>query len=140
MKVYTSISSVPGTRCAGLRLHQRNYTLPGAGQGHPPVPESKVQVFYVEGELPAHTRIALLHRSLDMSDIACTNPGKLVAMLRKQAGALGVNGIVMAGVKEPGDRMWVVIRTQFSGHRLRDWKAALNQFVILYGDRVPIEQ
>ena len=23
---------------------------------------------------------------------------------------------------------------------IRDWKAALNQFVILYGDRVPIEQ
>ena len=23
---------------------------------------------------------------------------------------------------------------------MRDWKAALNQFVILYGDRVPIEQ
>ena len=23
---------------------------------------------------------------------------------------------------------------------IRDWEAALNQFVILYGDRVPIEQ
>ncbi len=108
MKVYTRISlffvlAVLVSGCTTV-----SYTLLGAGQGHPPVPESEVQVFTEEDELPEHTRIALLHRSLDMKGIARTNPGKLVAMLRNKAGALGANGIVVAGVKGMGDGVWVV--------------------------------
>ena len=108
MKVYTSIPlffvlAVLASGCTSV-----SYTLLGAGQGHSPVPESEVEVFTEEDELPEHTRIALLHHSFDMNDIARTNPGKLVAMLRNKAGALGANGIVVAGVKDMGDGVWVV--------------------------------
>ena len=109
MKVYTRISlffvlAVLVSGCTTV-----SHTM--LGPGYPPAPESEVQVFTEEDELPEHTRIALLHRSLDMNDIARTNPGKLVAMLRNKAGALGANGIVVAGVKDMGDGVWVVSDT-----------------------------
>lgn len=112
MKAYTSISlflllAVLASGCTTV-----NYTLIGPGYGHPPVPESEVQVFTEEDELPEHTRIALLHRGLDLKEAARTNPGKLVAMLRDRAGALGANGIVVAGVKDMGDGVWVVNDTE----------------------------
>ena len=97
------VLTVLASGCASV-----SYTMLGEGQGHPPVPESEVQVFSEEDELPEHTRIALLHRSLDMKDMVRTNPGKLVARLRNKAGALGANGIVVVGVKEMGDGVWVV--------------------------------
>ncbi len=108
MKVYTSIPLFFALAVLASGCTSVSYTLLGAGQGHSPVPESEVQVYSVEGELPEHTRIALLHHSFDMNDIARTNPGKLVAMLRNKAGALGANGIVVAGVKDMGDGVWVV--------------------------------
>ena len=111
MKVYTSIPlffvlAVLASGCTSV-----SYTLLGAGQGHSPVPESEVQVYSVEGELPEHTRIALLHFSPDRNITTTDKPGTLLAKLREQAGALGANGIVVAGVKEFGDGMWVVTDT-----------------------------
>ena len=112
MKAYTSISlflllAVVASGCTTV-----NYTLIGPDYGHPPVPESEVQVFTEEDELPEHTRIALLHRGLDLKEAARRNPGKLVAMLRDRAGALGANGILVAGVKDMGDGVWVVNDTE----------------------------
>ncbi len=108
MKAYTSISlflllAVLASGCTTV-----SYTMLGVGRGYPPVSESEVQVFTEEDELPEHMRIALLHRSFDLNDIARRNPGKFVAMLRNKAGALGANGIVVAGVKDMGDGVWVV--------------------------------
>ena len=108
MKIHASIPLFFALAVLASGCTSVSYTLLGEGQGHPPVPESEVQFFSEEDELPEHTRIALLHRSLDMKDMVRTNPGKLVAKLRKQAGALGANGIVVAGVKEMGDGVWVV--------------------------------
>ena len=108
MKIHTSISLLFVLAALVSGCTSISYTMLGAGQGRPPVPESEVQVFTEEDELPEHTRIALLHRSLDVNDIVRTNPGKLIAMLRNKAGALGANGIVVAGVKEMGDGVWVV--------------------------------
>lgn len=112
MKAYTSISlflllAVLASGCTTV-----SYTMLGVGRGYTPVSESEVQVFTEEDELPEHMRIALLHRSWDMNDIARRNPGKLVAMLRNKAGALGANGIVVAGVKDMGDGVWVVNDTE----------------------------
>ena len=81
------------------------YTM--LGPGYPPVPESEVHVFSWEDELPEHTRIALLHRSFDMYNLAATHPVKLIKTLSKKAGALGANGIVVAGVKKMDEGMWV---------------------------------
>ena len=83
-----------------------SYTM--LGPGYPPVPESEVQFFSVQDELPEHTRVALLYLTLDLNNIASTNPGKLISMLSNKAGALGANGIVVTGVKEMGDGVWVV--------------------------------
>ena len=82
-----------------------SYTM--LGPGCPPVPESEVHVFSWEDELPEHTRIALLHRSFDIYNLAATHPVKLIKTLSKKAGALGANGIVVAGVKKMDEGMWV---------------------------------
>ena len=87
-----------------------SYTM--LGPGYPPVPESEVQVFSWQDELPEHTRIALLHRSFDMYNLAATHPVSLIRTLSKKAGALGANGIVVAGVKKMDDGVWVFTDTQ----------------------------
>ena len=84
-----------------------SYTMLGEGQGHPPVPESEVHVFSWQDELPEYTRIALLHRSFDMYNFAATHPVKLIKTLSKKAGALGANGVVVAGVKKMDEGVWV---------------------------------
>ena len=82
-----------------------SYTM--LGPGYPPVPESEVHVFSWQDELPEYTRIALLHRSFDMYNLAATHPVKLIKTLSKKAGALGANGVVVAGVKKMDDGVWV---------------------------------
>ena len=109
IKIHTSIPlffvlTVLASGCVSVR-----YTM--LGPGYPPVPESEVYVFSWEDELPEHTRIALLHFSPDRNITTTDKPGTLLAKLREQAGALGANGIVVAGVKELGDGMWVVTDT-----------------------------
>ena len=84
-----------------------SYTMLGPGYGYSPVAESEVQVFSVEDELPEHTRIALLHRSFDMYNLAANRPVTLIKTLSRKAGALGANGIVVAGVKKMDDGVWV---------------------------------
>ena len=83
-----------------------SYTLLGEGQGHPPVPESEVQFFSVQDELPEHTRVALLYLTVDLNNIASTNPGKLISMLSNKAGALG--GEWYCGNGREGDGRWSV--------------------------------
>ena len=107
MKVYTSIPLFFVLAALASGCTSVSYTLLGAGQGHSPVPESEVQVFTEEDELPEHTRIALLHRSFDMYNLAATHPVKLIKTLSKKAGALGANGIVVAGVKKMDEGVWV---------------------------------
>ncbi len=82
-----------------------SYTM--LGPGYPPAPESEVEVFSWQDELPEHTRIALLHRSFDMSNLASTHPVRLIKKLSKKAGALGANGIIVAGVTKMDDGVWV---------------------------------
>ena len=108
MKIHASIPLFFALAVLASGCTSVSYTLLGEGQGHPPVPESEVQFFSVQDELPEHTRVALLYLTVDLNNIASTNPGKLISMLSNKAGALGANGIVVTGVKEMGDGVWVV--------------------------------
>lgn len=72
--------------------------------GLDPVPMNEVQVYFDGDEIPDHSRVAILHAA---GSDGWTNPSQMIDKLRKEAGKLGANAIVLLGIKEPtaGERL-----------------------------------
>jgi hypothetical protein len=64
-----------------------------------PVPQEDVRVFFANDPLPEHIRVAILRAS---GDSGFTNEGQMIDALRKEAGKLGANAVVLDEVREPG--------------------------------------
>lgn len=64
-----------------------------------PVPPEDVRVFFSDDALPEHIRVAILSAS---GDSGFTNEGQMIDALRKEAGKLGANAIVLEALREPG--------------------------------------
>jgi hypothetical protein len=65
----------------------------------PPVDFEDVQVFFEGDSIPEHTRVAILNAK---GSSGFTNEGQMIDKLREEAAKLGANGIILAGMKEPG--------------------------------------
>ena len=64
-----------------------------------PVPRDDVFVYLEADEIPEHTRIAILDAK---GDTDWTDAGDLVNSLRKEAGKLGANAIILGDVEDVG--------------------------------------
>ena len=64
-----------------------------------PIPQENVHVYLPGDELPDHTRIAILHAE---GDVDITNEGEMIDAMRKEAGKLGANAIVLGEIRDPG--------------------------------------
>jgi hypothetical protein len=64
-----------------------------------PVAPENVRVFFADDPLPDHIRVAILRAS---GDSGFTNEGQMIDALRKEAGKLGANAIVLDELREPG--------------------------------------
>ena len=64
-----------------------------------PVPGIDVHVFFADDSVPDHERVAILYAegSDDFTDQA-----EMIDELRKEAGKLGANAIILKNLKEPG--------------------------------------
>lgn len=64
-----------------------------------PVPQDSVHVYMPGDSLPSYTRIAILNAK---GDVQMTNEGQMIDKLRKEAGKLGANAIILGRVTNPG--------------------------------------
>lgn len=64
-----------------------------------PVPKEDVHVFFANDSIPEHTRVAILYAE---GSETFTTKGEMVDKLRKEAGKLGANAIILSEVKDPG--------------------------------------
>ena len=63
------------------------------------VPMEDVHVYLPGDELPEHTRVAILNAE---GDEDMTDAGQMIDELRKEAGKLGANAIVLGEIQDPG--------------------------------------
>ena len=67
-------------------------------RGLPPVPMEDVTVYFVGEEIPPHTRVAVLSGE---GNNEFTSRGAMLDKLRKRAGMLGANAIILGENEEP---------------------------------------
>jgi len=71
----------------------------GAPMAYPPVAFEEVQVFLTEGDVPGEfVKIALINAEAASS---WTNEKGMVDKVRREAGKLGANGVIIDDIKEP---------------------------------------
>ena len=71
----------------------------GAGLIHPPVPPDQVAIYRTADQVHAHyEEVALLSGS---GDYSWTNEEQMYKKMRKEAGELGANGIILDSMTEP---------------------------------------
>jgi len=66
-----------------------------------PVPWENVKVYYDEADVPGEFETIAIIRSEGKE--VFTTEEKMLEKMRKKAGAIGANGIILKGIKEPGD-------------------------------------
>lgn len=64
-----------------------------------PVPADEVHVYLPGDSVPECRRIAILSAK---GDVDMTNEGQMIDKLRKEAGKLGANAIILGQIEEPG--------------------------------------
>lgn len=62
-----------------------------------PVPQDDVQVYFADDTVPAHERVAILSAE---GDDSLTDQADMIDKLRKEAGKLGANAIILGEVKD----------------------------------------
>ena len=78
----------------------RTSTVPlGAPRAHAPVPPQDVQVFLKEADVPGpFEKIALINAE---GATGWTSENGMVEKVRKEAGKLGANGVILEAIQEP---------------------------------------
>ncbi len=67
-------------------------------QGLPPVPMEEVVIYFADDDIPEHSRVAVLAAR---GHYSATTEGKMYDELRKAAGKLGANGVIVEEFREP---------------------------------------
>ena len=76
-----------------------NKTILDRSFAETPVPQDSVYLYLPGDEVPEHTRIAILHAE---GDVDITNEAEMIGAMRKEAGKLGANAIVLGEISNPG--------------------------------------
>ena len=61
--------------------------------------EEQVYVYFEDDQIPEHTRLAILNAE---GDVEITDESDMIDELRKEAGKLGANAIILGELREPG--------------------------------------
>ena len=79
---------------------QTNAVRLGNAPERPPVPQEQVAVYRTAEQVPGrYQEIALLNST---GEASWTNEAKMFDSMRKKAGELGANGIILDAISEPG--------------------------------------
>src|SRR5688572_17828565 len=79
---------------------QTNAVRLGNAPERPPVPQDQVAVYRTAEQVPGrYQEIALLNST---GEASWTNEAKMFDSMRKKAGELGANGIILDAISEPG--------------------------------------
>lgn len=77
-----------------------NATRLGPATARPPVPAEEVAIYRTADQIPGrYEEVALLNAS---GDASMTNESQLFRAMRRKAGQLGANAIILDAVSEPG--------------------------------------
>lgn len=71
-----------------------------------PVPWDEVQIFFApDDSIPEHVRVAVLYAE---GDLKTTTKGGMINALRKEAGKLGANAIILGAVEDPSSEAQII--------------------------------